>query len=297
MVSASSLRAFRNAALWRRTGLALALFAATSLPAMADLAPQSGHWAIVGEEGLGSGININIQNQRVGLTIFTYDENGASTWYLATGAVTTEGTLIEGRLIGARDGQALDQDFTPATPIDTGQNITLRFTNTTTGQFTLNGVTKDIRLLRFAGNTVEITGNPDPGTISEIPDVEGEWALITRAPGQTTQTRLLQFRRLFSFQPVGGDVPDAALIYEHIDNNLSRAYFYCDTYAFDGLGLRLPSCNLRFVESERITEYEIPTANISLDRFDAQIIPVPGSQVPEIFAVKVGALPPADETP
>lgn len=293
----SSLRNFTLPYIGRCAAAALALYAASSVPAMAGLALQSGHWAIVGEEGLGSGININVQNQRVGLTIFTYDSNGDATWYLATGSIAAEGTLIEGRLIGARDGQALDQEFTPAVPVDTGQDIVLRFENTTSGNFTLNGVTKNIRLLRFAGSTVEIPGNPDPGTVAEIPDVAGEWALVIRTPGQATQTRILQLRRLFSFQPVGGDVPDAAVIYEHVDNELSRAYFYCDTYAFDGLGLRLPRCNLRLLESERITEYEIPTANISLDRFDAEIIPLPGHEVPEIFAVKVGSLPATETTP
>jgi len=275
---------------WFYAVLGLFALLLSSTNVLAQRSIESGHWAIVGEEGLGSGINVNIQNGQIALTIFTYDSEGEATWYLATGQLSDGNSLFRARLLGARDGRSLEQPFDPAQFVDTGRDITLTFTGSTTGEFTLDGATKSIRLLRFAGQTVEIPGDADPEFVDEIPDVTGEWMFVSRREGFATQTRIMRLRRMFTFPQVGIEIPDAPVIYFDQSNPLAPIYFYCDVQAFDAIERRIPSCFLRFVESERITEFEVPTENISQQRFEIGLIGIPGTVLPQVFALRLGDL-------
>lgn len=275
---------------WFYSVLGLFALLLSSTNVLAQRSIESGHWAIVGEEGLGSGINVNIQNGQIALTIFTYDTEGDATWYLATGQFQDGSSLLRARLLGARDGRSLEQPFDPAEFVDTGRDISITFTGTTTGEFTLDGVTKPIQLLRFAGETIEIPGGADPGFVDQIPDVTGEWMFVSRREGFATQTRVMHLRRMLTFPQVGIEIPDAPIIYFDQSNPLAPIYFYCDVQQFDGISRNIPSCFLRFIESERITEFEVPTENISQQRFEIGFIGIPGTVLPEVFALRLGDL-------
>ena len=88
----------------------------------------------------------------------------------------------------------------------------------------------------------------------------------------------------------GIEIPDAPIIYFDQSNPLAPIYFYCDVQQFDGISRNIPSCFLRFIESERITEFEVPTENISQQRFEIGFIGIPGTVLPEVFALRLGDL-------
>ncbi|GAB4194547.1 MAG: hypothetical protein Tsb002_26200 [Wenzhouxiangellaceae bacterium] len=255
--------------------------------ATAKVLIQSGLWTVSNEQGPGSGVNIVLQNGSLGITVFTYGDNGEPLWYMASGRLDGDQRRFTAPLLTARNGQPIDDPFSPAELVTTGKTIDLTFTSSTSAELTIDETTKTIDYLRFAGLSITIPGDPDPQFIATIPDISGEWIFINKVPGSATQTRLFNFQRMLTFPAVGQEIPDSPIIYIHEDNSLSRAFFHCRVDVFDSVNLRVPSCYLRLIENERITEYSVPTENIGLERFDIGIATIPEDPLPEIFALRL----------
>ena len=105
---------------------------------------QSGHWAIEGEDGPGSGVNVSVQNDRIALTIFTYDALGNATWLTSNGVLDASSRpSFSGELFTAAAGTGIgNASFSPAQFISTGQTVQVQFTSRTTANIQFGDVTK-----------------------------------------------------------------------------------------------------------------------------------------------------------
>lgn len=114
--------------------LVLLALASTSVCA---ITPKTGIWWNPNESGRGYVLEVN------GLTlvasVYAYDENGNSLWYLASGTLTNDGADFEAPLYKYKDGQCLTCDYTPAVPDGDAETIAIAFSSNTAGVVTLPG--------------------------------------------------------------------------------------------------------------------------------------------------------------
>lgn len=250
--------------------------------------PETGHWSVVGENGPGSGVNINLQDGLLGVTVFTFDDQGAPLWYIAFGAF--ESTKIDAPLLTVQNGSPLDAVFKPGDFTDSGKRITIEFFSKTTGELRLDGITKPIQFLHFTGNTITIPGGDGLDFTPAVPDMSGEWALFTRHDGVAENNgRVFDFELRTTRTVLLPDEPDAPVVYvdQRSNSPLQRAYLFCEIRQFGNLEFKAPLCGLRLIENELIVEYEIDLHNLGTNRFDASIITIPEAPQVEVFALRV----------
>jgi len=101
------------------------------------ITPKTGIWWNPNESGRGYVLEVN------GLTlvasVYAYDENGNSLWYLASGTLTNDGADFQAPLYKYRGGQCLTCDYTPAVPDGDAETIAIAFSSNTAAVVTLPG--------------------------------------------------------------------------------------------------------------------------------------------------------------
>jgi hypothetical protein len=93
--------------------------------------PQTGWWWNPLEDG--RGFSIEVRGRNLFFASFLYDASGRSSWYVATGAVSLDGSLFNNELLSARGGQALGGGYPGFPTLRNEGPITLAFNNASTG--------------------------------------------------------------------------------------------------------------------------------------------------------------------
>lgn len=99
--------------------------------------PHPGLWNNAAEPG--DGFNIVVQNGILVVTIFSYEANGDSEWYLASGPLTAGGRTFSGSLEKYRNGRCISCAWKATTPGGSDGPITINFSTETTATVVLPG--------------------------------------------------------------------------------------------------------------------------------------------------------------
>jgi hypothetical protein len=99
--------------------------------------PQTGWWWNPLEDG--RGFSVEVQGNHLFFAAFLYDATGRSTWYVASGSVSLDGTLFSDTLYSAKGGQSLGAAY-PGFPQLTNEGpITLSFNSASNGSIVWPG--------------------------------------------------------------------------------------------------------------------------------------------------------------
>lgn len=127
--------------------------------------PEPGLWAVDAEQTgqPGRGMQIDLQNGALVLTVYGYRADGSAQWYLSAGPLGATG--YSGPLDQYEGGASLGGTVQPARPAGSAGTVTLEFSDSTHGRITLPGESpKAISKLRFGG-TPAVTLGDFRGTI------------------------------------------------------------------------------------------------------------------------------------
>lgn len=184
-------------------------------------------------------------------------------------------------------GTPINLAFSPADLIETNRVLEIQFSGTTTGTLTLDGSSKAISYLRFAGQEIDIPGTNEQEALSRIPDMTGEWLFASRTNGNMmSNVHLLQLRLLQDGDDLGIELPEAPVIYYDLDNPGVQALFYCFPDTFNNF---TPACTIRIEEEGALTQLFIPVENISPDRFESAASLAAGNTT-RYFGLRIGGL-------
>ena len=182
------------------------------------LNPQNGLWWTATEsQGIpGRGFNLDRQGDTLVLTFFGYDEEGRSTFYIASGPFSSyEGFSAE--LLMVEGGTALGGTYIPAKITGSKGTVSLKFTSDVDGVITLPGEKEQV-IKRFTVNDIsmrfmqkggEFLGFYNQGLYSSIKTHsvryefsmdEGQFALKLIAQSEKTSTKCVYSG---TYEPVG----------------------------------------------------------------------------------------------
>jgi hypothetical protein len=138
--------------------------ASIGAPACDPQPPQAGWWWNPAEGGRGFSIEENGNN--IFFAAFLYDASGRSTWYVASGPTSLDGSLFQGDLLSAKGGQALGGAYPGFPAIATEGTITLAFNDAKHGTIVWPGGTVPIERFNIIPNglaTPPLAGLPERG--------------------------------------------------------------------------------------------------------------------------------------
>lgn len=145
-----------------------------SLPAPAQplpVKPYEGMWFPVGEPG--SGFVVDQEDDTLVVTFFTYDAEGATAWYLASGQQVAG--LFESTAYQYRDGSCLQCEHVVPEEFG-GVPVRLEFTGKTIGWMTWDGAEpKPVYSLAFGSPHFQSFGPVGPHGPASMYDMSGRW--------------------------------------------------------------------------------------------------------------------------
>ena len=109
--------------------------------------PQTGWWWNPAEDG--RGFSIEVHGNNLFFAAFLYDVSGRSTWHVATGPVSLDGSLFTNRLLSASGGQTLGGAYPGRPTLADAGAITLAFHSATEGTLVWAGGSVPIQRLPF----------------------------------------------------------------------------------------------------------------------------------------------------
>jgi hypothetical protein len=121
--------------------------------------PQTGWWWNPAEDG--RGFSVEVRGNNIFFAAFLYDVTGRSTWYVATGPVSLDGSLYNGPLYGARGGQTLGGVYAGRPTLTDEGPITLAFANAATGTIVWPGGSVPIQRFNIVQNGVNLPPAPN----------------------------------------------------------------------------------------------------------------------------------------
>lgn len=173
--------------------LAIWMSGLVSVAAQAQQAyPLAGVWRFVDVPG--SGLNLDVRPDAIGLGLYTYDVAGRDEWSLATG-VLREGVL-EADLQSFSGGSCLGCPYRAPALIQPTRRLRIEFLSSTRGRLRIDGGTsRAIAYLPFGADYVsDYRVGDDPGAAEfgshSLPDLRGRWAFGSESLGGFTE-RLL----------------------------------------------------------------------------------------------------------
>jgi hypothetical protein len=116
--------------------------------------PQTGWWWNPAEDG--RGFSVEVRGNNIFFAAFLYDVTGRSTWYVATGPVSLDGSLYTGPLYSAKGGQTLGGAYFGSPTLKDEGPITLAFNSATTGTMVWPGGTVPIQRFNIVQNGLNL---------------------------------------------------------------------------------------------------------------------------------------------
>jgi len=146
--------------------------------------PQTGWWWNPSEPT--RGYSIEVQGNRFFYAVFQYDVSGRSTWNVASGAASLDGSYLTGDLLNVVGGVTLGGAYKPFTSYTTVGTVTLQFSDPQHGVMTWPGGTTSIERQPVAPDTLSLaplpnvpeTGwwwNPDESGRGFFIEWQGDW--------------------------------------------------------------------------------------------------------------------------
>ena len=126
--------------------------------------PQTGWWWNPLEDG--RGFSLEVRGNNIFYAAFLYDVSSRSTWYVATGPVSLNGSYFTGDLWSASGGQTLGGPYGQFPALRSVGTITLTFTNASTGTMVWPGGTVPIQRFNIVPNGLTlpaVAGQPESG--------------------------------------------------------------------------------------------------------------------------------------
>ena len=126
--------------------------------------PQTGWWWNPLEDG--RGYSVEVHGNNLFFASFLYDVTGRSSWYVATGPVSLDGSLFNNELLSARGGQALGAGYPGFPTLRNEGPITLAFSNASTGTLVWPGGTVPIQRFNIVPdglNKPPVPNQPESG--------------------------------------------------------------------------------------------------------------------------------------
>ncbi|HEX7607451.1 MAG TPA: hypothetical protein VF348_12115, partial [Usitatibacter sp.] len=127
-------------------------------------APQTGWWWNPAEGG--RGYSIEVQGPHIFFAAFHYDASGRSTWNVASGATSLDGSLFTGELLNVSGGQTLGGAYPGPPQVSTNGTITLKFSDASHGTMIWPGGSVPIERQPLVGNSLNaapLAGQPESG--------------------------------------------------------------------------------------------------------------------------------------
>jgi alpha-tubulin suppressor-like RCC1 family protein len=121
--------------------------------------PQTGWWWNPAEGG--RGYSIEAQGSRLFFAAFHYEVSGRSTWNVASGPTSLEGSLFTGDLLDVRGGQTLGGAYPGFPAVSTRGPITLAFNDSSHGTMTWPGGTVAIERQPFTPTSRDAAALPN----------------------------------------------------------------------------------------------------------------------------------------
>jgi hypothetical protein len=115
--------------------------------------PQKGWWWNTAEGG--RGYSVEVRGHNIFFAAFHYDVSGRSTWHVATGPTSLDGSLYTGELLAAAGGQTLGGAYPGFPSISTVGPLTLAFANATQGTMIWPGGTVAIERFNIVPNGLQ----------------------------------------------------------------------------------------------------------------------------------------------
>jgi hypothetical protein len=139
----------------------LSLLLVLAVPSAWAVIPENGWWWASNESG--RGFNIEVQDNQLFFAAFAYENNGAPTWLVAGGSMTTDRDF-SGALTKFSAGQCFGCAYVAPLQVAAG-NLALHFTSSQTATLTINGTSLSVKRFDFWAN-------------ESVPDaMMGEWTI------------------------------------------------------------------------------------------------------------------------
>lgn len=145
----------------------------------AQIHPADGFWRTSDDPEIGSGLLITTQGDVTLVSIFTYDEQGKNSWYIATDQIDGNG-LFEADLYQTQNGSNIvASDPQSASTINTGERIKIQFSGNQMGELTVgNSGAKSIQTFHFGLESWQTEHQTLPdGTLFTLPALDGVWVV------------------------------------------------------------------------------------------------------------------------
>ncbi|MCB1582603.1 MAG: hypothetical protein KDI92_06015 [Xanthomonadales bacterium] len=165
----------------------------------AQIIPADGFWRTTDDPEIGSGLLITTQGDTTLVSVFSYDEQGKNSWYIASGQVDQNG-LFEADLYQTQNGSNIvASNPQSASAVNTGERIKIQFSGNQMGELTVgDSVNKSIQTFHFGLESWQTEHQTLPdGTFYTLPVLDGIWVL--GSPGHSGSAVLdLQYDPILS---------------------------------------------------------------------------------------------------
>jgi hypothetical protein len=167
--------------------------------ATAQVTPVDGFWRTTDDPEIGSGLLMTTQGGVTLISLFTYDDEGKNSWYIASAQVDENG-LFEAELFQTRGGTSIvSETLHSAEVFNTEQHIKIQFSGNQIGELSVgDSANKSIQAFHFGLESWQTEHQTlSDGTFYTLPELDGQW-VVGAAGSNVTMVFDLQYDPILS---------------------------------------------------------------------------------------------------